>query len=910
MNRILRLVATVSAVLLLLVSSALARGPRVIDDNDRVVLRGNVHPNASPEFDAGPADPALPMERMILTLQLSPDKQAELDRLLSGQQDPASPDYHRWLTPEEFGNRFGPAPEGVTAVTGWLASHGFTVEEVGKGRTWINFSGTAAHVERTFHTQIRNYRVNGRLHHANATDPEIPRGLADLVRGIVSLHNFPRKPMNHRPKTFKSAADAQSSHPDYNYGGSHYLSPGDFATIYNLKPLYESGIDGTGVTVAIVGRCNIHVSDVQTFRSRYGLPARDPIIVANGTDPGVWDTGEETEAILDVEWSGAVAKNATIKLVVSASTQTTDGVDLSAQYIVNHNLAPVMSTSFGSCESQMANAGTGGNAFYNSLWQQAAAQGITSFVSTGDSGAADCVVTDGSGNVASWSKGVNGLASTPFNVAVGGSEFNEGAGTYWNSSNDINGVSALGYIPEAAWNESGTAGYCPADVAPCSGLWATGGGVSTIYGKPSWQVVPGVPADGKRDIPDVSLTASTHVAYLIYQSDQNSSQSFVPIGGTSASSPALAGVMALIVQKTGKGQGNANERFYQLGNAQYGANGVKVFNDVTSGNNSVPGVTGFAATTGYDLATGLGSVNAAALLNSWALTDLTVTVSHAGSFSQGQSGAAYTLTVRNSGTGTTNGTAVTVTDTLPAGLTATALSGNGWSCTLAALTCTRTDALAPGGSYPPITLTVNVAANAPASLANSARVSGGGETNTANDTYSDSTTITPVYTLNLLFAGNGAGTVTNQATATACNANCSSAPIASNTSVTLHAAPDQYSNFSGWSTCAGTGDCTFTMNGDASVTASFSINSARSVLCGSAYYPTILAAYQDAPQANAIIEAWGIAFPEAPNFDLDKSFTLRGGFDGTYTTTTGTTVLAPPLTITSGMVTVENVTVQ
>jgi uncharacterized membrane protein len=329
----------------------------------------------------------------------------------------------------------------------------------------------------------------------------------------------------------------------------------------------------------------------------FGLPANDPQIIINGADPGIISTGEETEAILDVEWSGAMAKNATIKFVVSPSTST-DGVSLSAQYIVNHNVAPVMSTSFGLCE---AYEGSGGNAFWNSLWQQAAAEGITAFISSGDSGAAGC---DGGNSSSGHATGVNGLCSSPYSVCVGGTQFNDTAspGTYWRSTNTSGtGASAMSYIPEVVWNES--AG---------GGLWSGGGGASIIYAKPSWQTGPGVPADGKRDVPDVSLAAAGHDGYLIYMNG-----GLGAVGGTSAASPSFAGLMSLVVQNAGARQGNANPAFYSLASLQQLAGGAAVFHDITGGNNTVPGVSGFNAGTGYDRASGLGSIDANLLVHHW-----------------------------------------------------------------------------------------------------------------------------------------------------------------------------------------------------------------------------------------------------------------------------------------------------
>jgi subtilase family serine protease len=534
---------------------------------------------------------------MILTLRIPAEAQVRLEALLTHLQDPASPLYHHWLTPEAFGAQFGPAQQDLDQVLGWLEQHELQVEAVTAGRTAILFSGNVQKVEHAFQTLILDYRLEGRVFRANATDPSIPRALADLVHGVVSMHNLPRKAMHHGLRPVLPEGPGS----EYTTGsGAHYLAPGDFAAIYNAKPLYAAGTNGSGVTIAIVGRTHIAAADVATFRSQFGLPANAPVFVLNGADPGDLGADEDCEADLDVEWAGAVAPNATIKFVMSKSTTTTDGVDLSALYIVNNNLAAVMSTSFGQCE---ANMGTSENNFYNNLWAQAAAQGITSFVAAGDSGVAGCY---GGSSASASGQGVSGLASTPYNVCVGGTEFSDGGGNYWATANGTGQASATGYIPEVAWNESGT-------VAGGSGLWATGGGVSSLYAKPSWQAAPGVPGDGRRDVPDVSLAAAGHDGYLIQTQGRLGS-----VGGTSASSPAFAGLMALVVQATGQRQGNANLVFYKLGNAQYRGTGAKVFHDIVAGNNSVPGSVGYACGTGYDLATGLGSVDAQALVGYWA----------------------------------------------------------------------------------------------------------------------------------------------------------------------------------------------------------------------------------------------------------------------------------------------------
>ena len=570
-------------------------GAPALDSTERLLLAGDVNAAVALALPVDRPAPDTAMGRMILALKLPDGAQARLETLLAQQQDPASSQYHAWLTPEAFGARFGPAQADLDTVVDWLRNQDFTVEEVGAGRTTIVFSGDVQRVERAFQTLILDYQLEGRAFHANAIAPSIPRALSGLVQGVVSLHNLPRRAMN---RGFVPADPAAAS-PMFTSGSAHYLSPGDFAAIYNVKPLLARGIDGTGVTIAVVGRTHIPAADLTAFRSQFGLPAKAATFIVNGADPGDLGPAEDGEADLDVEWTGAVARNASIAFVISQSTGSTDGVDLSAQYIVNHNLAPVMTTSFGQCEATM---GSAENTFYNNLWAQAAAQGITSFVAAGDSGAAGCSyasASSGSGQA------VSGLASTPYNVAVGGTQFNEGSGSYWAAASAADGSSALGYIPEGAWNESGS-------VAGGSALWATGGGASARYAKPAWQVAKGVPADGHRDLPDVSLTAAGHDGYLI-----RSGGGLMAAAGTSCSAPAFAGLMALVVQATGQRQGNANPVLYQLGNAQYLGTGPAVFHDTLTGGNSVPGTTGYLCGAGYDLATGLGSVDAQALVGNW-----------------------------------------------------------------------------------------------------------------------------------------------------------------------------------------------------------------------------------------------------------------------------------------------------
>jgi subtilase family serine protease len=567
------------------------------NDLVRVPVPGSVHPTLARLVPVAQVDPELAMDRMLFVLKMSPDAKAQLDQLLRDQQDPASPSFHQWLTPDDFGNRFGPSQAQLAAATQWLAQQGFTVNAVAHSGLTVEFSGTAAQVGKAFRTAMVEYDVAGVRHRGNATGISIPEGLADFVSGVASLNDMRRTSEPHR-QALPASASPQIILSD----GSDALGPGDFAKIYNLAPLFAQNLTGSGVTIAVVGRTDMQISDWRTFATNFSLTGLGPLtVIHNGTIPGIVSSDEEFEADVDTQWSTATAPGAAIDLVVSASSATTDGADLSAQYIVDHNLAPVVSMSFSSCESAL---GPTSMLLYDQLWAQAAAQGMSVFVSSGDSGPAGC---DSSSSATGTVKAVNGLASTIYDTSVGGTMFHEGTGTYWSTKTSGTQTSALGYIPEIPWDESGS-------VTGGQGLWAGGGGASSTYGKPSWQSVLGVPADTKRDLPDVSFNAAgVHDPYLVYQGG-----SLFGAGGTSVATPCMAGIMALVIQRQqGIRQGNANFTLYSLGRSQYNSNVVKVFNDVTSGSDSVPGVPGYTATQGYDLATGLGSLDATALVNNW-----------------------------------------------------------------------------------------------------------------------------------------------------------------------------------------------------------------------------------------------------------------------------------------------------
>jgi hypothetical protein len=794
-----------------------------IDSSVRFTQAGSVSLRANAANDRGAVSGDAPMQRMVLSLTHSDAQEEALQSLLAAQQDRQSPLFHKWLTPEQYGQQFGASDADIATLTAWLNAQGFSVSKVGNGRAYIEFNGTVAQVQAAFQTTIHNFQVDGATYQANATSISIPAALAPVVRGVLSLNNFPRQMHHVSAGTFSrdsktgklarvtlpstkilSAGDAEAAvaaqkanNPNFTIGtatNNYGVTPYDFATIYNVLPLWNAGIDGTGQSIAVLEETDIHIDDVRSFRSIFGLPAKDPVIITNGTDPGVTSTDEEGEAVLDTEWAGAVAKGATIDFVTSASTTATAGIDLSAIYAVDYNVSPITSLSYGFCEPQM---GAAQEAFYVSLWQQGAAQGISHFVSTGDSGSDGC---DDNAQYATSGVSVSGFASTPYNTAVGGTDF---LGTifqptsYWSSTNNATTqASALSYIPETTWNNNCTnfvfqtaavggnktyANYA-SPAAACKALGAYtyssngdyiflspvggSGGASTYSTKPSWQTGVGVPADGHRDLPDVSLLAANGSVpfitdagslvyygtfYLVCQEDTNTNGASCTttnfgtgiggVGGTSVSTPAFAGIMAMVNQKTNERQGVANYVLYDLFNQQttagtnctsgyattgsgpYTIGAAKmpaagcVFNDIVQGSNSAgclkgatdcygtntydilgsssSGPEAYLNTPGYDLATGLGSVNAANLVNDWAnvtfvptATTLSLnktTITHGASVN-----ATITVAPASGGAGTPTGLVQLDAATTPSALGPATLS-NG--------TVTQAYTNLPGGTY-------------------------------------------------------------------------------------------------------------------------------------------------------------------------------------------------------------------
>jgi subtilase family serine protease len=645
-NSPIRLLLSLAIILVTAASSALAavqdRIAATISNSARTTIPDSVHGKALKANDLGPAAAAMKMEGMTLRFNMTAAQTAALDQLLLDQQNPSSPRYHQWLTPATYAAQFGLSSADIAQVTAWLGSQGFTVTEVAQSGTFVRFNGTAAQVDAAFATSIHSLSVNGETHFANVTDASLPTALAAVVTGITGLHDF----------KLKARIRAHAAlMPDYTASGNHYVIPGDFYQIYNELPLFTSSITGAGQTIAVMGQVDLYntgtaaspnYADIAAFRSASGLSANVPIVKTYGTDPGsptcqtncFPNEGDLAESSLDVEWSGATAPGASVIFVNS-----TDVINYSLTDAIDNNLAPIVSISYGDCEPSW---GTTDLNTYNALLKMGNSFGITIVAPAGDDGATDC---DDEVSSAVQGLAVDFPASSPYATAMGGTMFNEGSGSYWGSSQSTFTAgasspvlaapySAVSYIPEAAWSDIAS-GY----------FGGSGGGPSAFFTKPYWQVGTGVPADASRDIPDLALDASDVHDGLLYCVSNSCSGGFTTTiaaediaGGTSFAAPSFAGILALIEQKIGARIGNANPVIYALANnsAYYVAGSTSaassklVFNDVTTGNNNSPctagspycnasGSIGYAAGAGYDLATGWGSVNANALVNSWSL---------------------------------------------------------------------------------------------------------------------------------------------------------------------------------------------------------------------------------------------------------------------------------------------------
>ena len=654
-------------------SSSQPRITSVIDESSLVALHGNIHPRAQAAYDQGSAPISMSASRLVLVLSRSKQQEAELQTWLQSIQDASSPNYHRFFTPEEFGERFGVGDSDLQSTQSWLTSHGFAVSRISKGRTAIEFSGTVDQVQNTFHTSIHSYVVSGKQYWANTTDPQIPSALAPVVAGLASLNSFkPRTQYILGPRGIYNA-EKRAVLPAYTntdqYGNYYiYLGPADAATIYNTPTVLNANLlgtayDGTGATIGVAGDSNINLAENANYRATFGLGANPTTVVVDGNDPG--ENGDSIEAYLDTQVAGGIAPNANVILYTAADTSLQPGLFLAIQRAIDDNQADILNVSFGSCEAAQ---GASGNQFIQNLWEQAAAQGISVVVSAGDSGSAGCDDAD-TEEGAYLGLAVNGLASTPYNIAVGGTDFDilysnfpSSFTTYVNTTNTLpNRRSALSYIPEEPWNDStypNTAVVLNVDLNHNPSSWsgdniiASGGGLSKLYSVPSWQ--SGFASGSYRNLPDVSILAGNGFYGALWSicTDQaptgysdcaavatGTDLNLTGIGGTSASTPAFAVMLALVKQKTGARLGQADNVLYDLAKSSYSA----VFHDVTTGDNSVNceitnggcSVTsggyyfmdGYNAAVGYDMASGLGSVNASQMLSKWAGVNFVATTS-------------------------------------------------------------------------------------------------------------------------------------------------------------------------------------------------------------------------------------------------------------------------------------------
>jgi subtilase family serine protease len=590
-----------------------------IDEGKLITLRGNTRPEAKAANDRGAIPYDFQMQHMLLQLQRAPELEQAFRQYIEELAKPGSPNHHKWLTAREIGERYGLAQSDLDAITGWLTSHGLTVNVVYPSRMAIDFSGTAGEVREAFRTEIHALDVNGVKHIANMSDPQIPAALAPAVVGVVSLNDFMPHPLYKMKPQYTFSYEGETLYA---------VVPADLATIYNLTPLFSSGISGQGQTVVVVEDTNVYAAaDWATFRSTFGLSSFSlgsfsqgspppPSGTNNCIDPGV--NGDDIEAILDAEYASAAAPSAQIDLESCSDTFTFGGL-IAIQNLINSETPPaIFSVSYGECEAEN---GAAQNAMYNSVYQQAAGEGVSVFVASGDEGAVSCDADEAN---ATHGIGVSGFTSTPYNVSVGGTDFGDTyAGTnssYWNSTNTADYGSALSYVPEIPWNDScasqlisstlgfsttyGTNGACNSSLVAEEGLLntasgsggpsgcATGSpstsgvvsGTCEGYAKPLWQSILGNPSDSVRDIPDVSLFAANGVwshLYLFCDSDvanggtpcTGAPDGWVGGGGTSFASPIWAGFQALINQGAGGKQGNPNPILYSLASTEYGASG-------------------------------------------------------------------------------------------------------------------------------------------------------------------------------------------------------------------------------------------------------------------------------------------------------------------------------------------------
>lgn len=629
-----------------------------VSNADRVALSGSLRTTVAHGVDLGAASASLPAHHVMMVLERSAAREAALQQYLSDVQNPKSSVYHHWLTPTEYGTRFGASSADMQTITAWLQSQGLTIEKISPAANIISFSGTVGQLETAFSTSIHSVSINGEKHVANVSSVRIPRALSPAVKTVVGMDDIHPHTNLQKGPTAKFNASTHRIEPDFTLfdsaGNSYlYVDPADAATIYdtpngNLNTSYHgTTYDGTGITVGIVGDSNVDLAPVTNYRLAFlGETSSNvnlPTVIVDGTDPGI--NGDEVESWLDLEVLGGIAPKAQINYYTSDGSDISAGLFNAMLRAVNDNTVSILSVSFGECE---ALAGTSTTNFIGELFEQAAAQGISVTVSSGDAGAAGC--DSDASTTATQGLGVNALSSSPYNVSVGGTDYDVLAtqfSTYADNSTSGSAPyygTALSYIPEEPWNDSTSvngdlAANVPLDEGSTN-IIGGGGGKSIIFTKPDFQTAL-TPSDGVRDVPDVALLAANGLygaLWVLCETDAvygpdcattngqfTSSSRFDGAGGTSASTPAFAGMLALVEQATGSRLGNVNNVLYNLAATKYST----VFHDITTGNNAVVCTagttdcgdngftTGFNAGTGYDYASGLGSVDAAAMLANW-----------------------------------------------------------------------------------------------------------------------------------------------------------------------------------------------------------------------------------------------------------------------------------------------------
>ena len=687
-------------------STDLVTAPKLViipgDPAGRVVLLGQRVPWALPQNTIGPVPSDTMLKHLTLLLKRSPEQQEVFEKFLRQLQDPVSSNYHRWLTPIQVGKKFGVSPHDIYAVSEWLRSCGLEVNSVANSRMMIDFSGSAALVGAAFATEMRYYVVNGEQRIATADNPQIPAALAGIIHSVSGLYTIHDRPYHGAEQAEVPAKGRSSDLPALSIcdGGScsYYISPQDFDVIYDLNPVYYQQVGGMGQTIAIIGRARVYDPDIENFASLAGLATQDPtvIIPPSGLDPGPATgtggtaSGDQVEATLDVMRAGSIAPQATIDLVVSADDNGTSGLRIAAQYVVDTNPIPaqIMNISFGACEADRTQADV---QFWDSLFSQGAAEGISTFVASGDAGAAGCdsyFQTPPESQVAS----PNYICSSSYSTCVGGTEFADAVdpSPYWSQTNGGYLGSALRYIPEGSWNE-------PLNSKGAEQAASSGGGFSSYIPTPPWQTGTGVPGTQGRYTPDIAFSAAAHDGYFgclaasggTHPGDcvvRDGSFYFEYFFGTSAAAPSMAGITALLNEKLQSPQGELNQRLYQLAADPTNA----VFHDVTVTssavtncvvatpsmcNNSTPsptgltgGLAGYLVTEGFDEVTGLGSIDGANLLANWALGAGSVTTTTvASNLDPANLGVAvtFTATVTNTGASPPTGT-VTFDDGLKA----------------------------------------------------------------------------------------------------------------------------------------------------------------------------------------------------------------------------------------------------